>query len=198
MRQPSLAALMAFLPAAVLSSLQAPQRFASFDAGYPDSRTIDRTNEYANVGALITMAESNDAGVPEGNLAWCTGTLIRDRVMLTAGHCVCAGLPAPPPFVRIFASFASDARNQTTWLPVARIVGHPSLPPAGLFERVERATDPQPARRRSGVSRRAGSRHQAGTARETELAGSAEYRARVDVHRGLRLASADSGSAAMG
>src|SRR5262245_15196310 len=129
MRQPSLAALMAFLPAAVLSSFHAPQRPTPFAAGYPDSRTVDQANEYANVGALITMAESNDAGVPEGNLAWCTGTLIRDRVMLTAGHCVCAGLPAPPPFVRIFASFASDARNQATWLPVARIVGHPSLPP---------------------------------------------------------------------
>jgi len=129
MRQPSLAALIAFLPAAVLSSFQGPPRPSSFDAGYPDSRTIDRTNEYANVGALITMAESIDAGVPEGNLAWCTGTLIRDRVMLTAGHCVCAGLPTPPPFVRIFASFASDARNPATWLTVASIAGHPSLPP---------------------------------------------------------------------
>jgi hypothetical protein len=96
---------------------------------YPDERRIDAKNEFPNVGALITMAEKNDAGVPEGNLGQCSGTLIHERVLLTAGHCVCPGLPTLAPFVRIFVSFAGDARDRATWLRVSAIAGHPSLPP---------------------------------------------------------------------
>ncbi len=94
-----------------------------------DSRKVDTNNDFANVSALITMAEKNDAGVPEGNFGQCSGTLIHEQVFLTAGHCICPGLPAPPPFVRIHVSFSADARDRSTWLPVTKIAGHPSLPP---------------------------------------------------------------------
>jgi hypothetical protein len=112
-----------------VSSGDAAQLAGVVVPSYPDSRRVDAASEFANVGALITMAEKNDAGVPEGNLGQCSGTLIHERVFLTAGHCICPGLPTPPPFVRTFVSFAADARDRATWLPVSKIAGHPSLLP---------------------------------------------------------------------
>ncbi len=44
------------------------------------------------------VADKNDAGLPEGFLGQCSGTLIHERVFLTAGHCVCRE-PFRPPFV---------------------------------------------------------------------------------------------------
>jgi hypothetical protein len=52
---------------------------------------IDFFNLFPNVGALVVWVEPNDAGVPEGLLTRCTGTLIDERVLLTAGHCVAWG-----------------------------------------------------------------------------------------------------------
>jgi secreted trypsin-like serine protease len=80
-----------------LSVCLAVQNPSSSPLDYPDSRIVDAKNKFANVGALITIAEKNDAGVPEGPLGFCTGTLIEERVLLTAGHCVCPGLPSPLP-----------------------------------------------------------------------------------------------------
>ena len=51
-------------------------------------RVVDFFNLFPNVGAFLVWGEPNDAGVPEGLLTRCTGTLIDERVLLTAGHCV--------------------------------------------------------------------------------------------------------------
>jgi secreted trypsin-like serine protease len=41
---------------------------------------VDVANTYSNVGAIMIS-------VPDGNFEFCTGTLIGERVFLTAGHC---------------------------------------------------------------------------------------------------------------
>src|SRR5262245_40299921 len=50
-------------------------------------RIVDVWNLFANVGALIYVAEPNDLGIPPGVVTQCTGTLIHERVFLVAGHC---------------------------------------------------------------------------------------------------------------
>jgi hypothetical protein len=97
-------------------------------AGYVESRRIDTGNGFPNVGALVTMAVKNDAGVPEGFLGKCSGILIHERVMLTAGHCVCPAVPAPPPFARLHVTFDPNARDETRWRVVEKVAAHPSLP----------------------------------------------------------------------
>jgi hypothetical protein len=60
-----------------------------------------------------------------------SGTLIRDRVMVTAGHFTAPAkaLGTLPPSIRIVASFSpTDAKNPKTWIPVVRLVTHPSMP----------------------------------------------------------------------
>jgi hypothetical protein len=99
-----------------LSVCLAVQNPSSSPLDYPDSRIVDAKNKFANVGALITMAEKNDAGVPEGPLGFCTGTLIEERVLLTAGHCVCPGLPSPCP-EKCAMGIPAD-RYSSTVLPV--------------------------------------------------------------------------------
>lgn len=60
-----------------------------------------------------------------------SGTLIRDRVIVTAGHFTAPAkaLGALPPSLRIFASFSpSDAKDPKTWIPVVGQATHPSMP----------------------------------------------------------------------
>jgi hypothetical protein len=74
---------------------------------------------------------SNDAGKPLQLLAFVSGTLVRDRVMVTAGHFTAPvkALGTMPPSVRAVASFSpTDARDPATWIPVARMDTHPSMP----------------------------------------------------------------------
>src|SRR5215218_10779716 len=73
----------------------------------PAQATIDLENRYANVGALMVW-RVDAAGKPVELRGFASGTLIRDRVMVTAGHFTA---PAPslgslPPSIRIFASFS--------------------------------------------------------------------------------------------
>lgn len=92
--------------------------------------TIDSANSYANVGAIMIW-RVDDSGKPQQLLAFVSGTLIRDRVMVTAGHFTgpAKALGGMPPSVRAFASFSpTDARDPTTWIPVVRMVTHPSMP----------------------------------------------------------------------
>jgi hypothetical protein len=92
--------------------------------------SIDSENRYSNVGAIM-LWRVDDAGRPLQLRAFVSGTLIRDRVMVTAGHFTAPvkALGAMPPSVRAFASFsATDAKDPGTWIPVVRMATHPSLP----------------------------------------------------------------------
>lgn len=92
--------------------------------------TTDSLNAYSNVGVLMLWRVA-DAGAPQQLIAVASGTLIRDRVMVSAGHFtapfeVLGGIPSS---MRVFASFsAADARDPRTWIPVVDMVTHPSMP----------------------------------------------------------------------
>jgi hypothetical protein len=92
--------------------------------------TIDLENRYSNVGAIMVW-RVDDAGKPVEFRGFASGTLIRDRVMVTAGHFTApaAALGVLPPSIRIFVSFSpADAKDPTTWIPVVRLATHPSMP----------------------------------------------------------------------
>ena len=89
----------------------------------------DASNRFPETGAFIVWAGPNSAGVREGLRAICSGALIHERVFLTAGHCVGRGVRGVPPFVQIAVSFdPANAFDRSSWLPVARLFIHPSLP----------------------------------------------------------------------
>lgn len=92
--------------------------------------TVDADNRYSSVGAIMVW-RVDDAGTPVELRAFVSGTLIRDRVMVTAGHFTApaTALGTLPPSIRIFASFSpTDAKDPRTWIPVVRVVTHPSMP----------------------------------------------------------------------
>jgi hypothetical protein len=92
--------------------------------------TVDVENKYPNVGAIMVW-RVDDSGKPVELRGFVSGTLIRDRVMVTAGHFTgpAKALGTLPPDIRIFASFSpTNAKDPTTWIPVARMVTHPSMP----------------------------------------------------------------------
>ena len=92
--------------------------------------TIDVENRYANVGAIMVW-RVDDAGNPVELRAFVSGTLIRDRVMVTAGHFTAPvkALGTLPPSIRIFASFSpTNAKDPKTWIPVVGFATHPSMP----------------------------------------------------------------------
>ena len=60
-----------------------------------------------------------------------SGTLIGDRVVLTAGHFTApaTSLESLPSSVRLFATFSpTNAKDPTTWIPVVGYATHPSMP----------------------------------------------------------------------
>jgi len=92
--------------------------------------TVDLENRYSNVGVLMVW-RVDDAGKPVELRGFASGTLIRDRVMVTAGHFTApaTSLGTLPPSIRIFASFSpTDAKDPKTWIPVVRYSTHPSMP----------------------------------------------------------------------
>src|SRR5215211_2195578 len=92
--------------------------------------TVDLDNRYSNVGTIMFW-RVDDAGKPVQLVAFASGTLIRDRVMVTAGHVTgpATALGSMPSDVRAVVSFSpTDARNPDTWILVARQVSHPSMP----------------------------------------------------------------------
>ncbi len=92
--------------------------------------TVDLENRYSNVGVIMVW-RVDDAGRPVELRGFASGTLIRDRVMVTAGHFTAPAkaLGSLPPSIRIFASFSpTDVKNPKTWIPVVRLVTHPSMP----------------------------------------------------------------------
>jgi hypothetical protein len=92
--------------------------------------TLDLENRYANVGVIMVW-RVDGAGKPVELRGFASGTLIRDRVMVTAGHFTAPAkaLGSLPPSIRIFASFSpTDAKDPKTWIPVIRLATHPSMP----------------------------------------------------------------------
>src|SRR5262245_38193679 len=90
----------------------------------------DLQNRYSNVGAIMVW-RVDDTGKPVELRGFVSGTLIRDRVMVTAGHFTAPAkaLGVLPPDIRIFASFSPDgAKNQSTWIPVVALATHPTMP----------------------------------------------------------------------
>ena len=92
--------------------------------------TIDLENRYANVGVIMVW-RVDDTGRLVELRGFASGTLIRDRVMVTAGHFTApaTALGSLPPSIRIFASFSpTTAKDPTTWIPVVGQATHPSMP----------------------------------------------------------------------
>jgi hypothetical protein len=92
--------------------------------------TADVANRYPSVGTIMVW-RMDAAGKPVELRAFVSGTLIRDRVMITAGHFTAPAkaLGTLPPDLRIFASFSpADAKNPDTWIPVVAMTTHPSMP----------------------------------------------------------------------
>jgi len=92
--------------------------------------TVDAENRYPNVGVLMVW-RVDSGGKPVELRGFASGTLIRERVMLTAGHFTgpATALGTLPANVRIFASFSpTDAKNPTTWIPAVGYATHPSMP----------------------------------------------------------------------
>jgi hypothetical protein len=92
--------------------------------------TVDVENRYSSVGAIMVW-RVDDAGQAVELRGFASGTLIGDRVVVTAGHVTApaTALGSLPPSIRIFASFSpTDARDPKTWIPVVRQVTHPSMP----------------------------------------------------------------------
>ena len=92
--------------------------------------TVDVENRDSNVGVIMVW-RVDSAGRPVELRGFASGTLIRDRVMVTAGHFTAPAkaLGSIPPSVRFFASFSpADARDPKTWIPVVQLATHPSMP----------------------------------------------------------------------
>jgi hypothetical protein len=89
---------------------------------------VDAENRYPNVGVLMVW-RVDDAGAPVELRGFASATLIRERVMLTAGHFTApvTSLGALPPSIRIVASFSpTNARDP---LPVATAAAAAPRPP---------------------------------------------------------------------
>ena len=91
---------------------------------------VDTENSYPNVGVIMVW-RVDDSGKPVELRGFASGTLIRPRVMITAGHFTAPAkaLGKLPPTIRMFASFSpTDARDPGTWIPVIAHATHPSMP----------------------------------------------------------------------
>jgi hypothetical protein len=99
---------------------------------------VDAANAYPNVGVIMVWRdENNPLGLPGGLATYVTGVLIQSQTILTAGHFTARleGASASgqlPPWIHVFASFAPDAFDESTWIPLnpahATCVAHPSFP----------------------------------------------------------------------
>jgi hypothetical protein len=111
-----------------------PHRTAALTA----AETIDAGNAYPNVGVVMVWRDANNPlGLPGGLATYVTGVLIHPQTILTAGHFTARieGVSAAgqlPPWLRLVASFAPNAFDQSTWIELNRALGtciaHPSFP----------------------------------------------------------------------
>lgn len=80
---------------------------------------IDTGNRYPNVGMIILQNPAGDS------LRWCSGSLLEERVVLTAAHCTMP-LEGLLGTWEIYVSFDVDPfAVPGSWLRVSRIVTHP-------------------------------------------------------------------------
>jgi hypothetical protein len=102
------------------------------------AEAIDSANVHSNVGVIMVWRDANNPlGLPGGLATYVTGVLIHPQAILTAGHFtariegVAAGGQLPP-WLRVVASFAPNAFDQSTWIDLNRALGtcvaHPSFP----------------------------------------------------------------------
>lgn len=98
----------------------------SNDAAFA-TKELDTGNVFSNVGALIYLVEQNDAGLQQGIISHCTGTLIHERAFLVAGHCTSQTQPRLAPFIKAFVTFSPNAFDRASWRPVRQLVFHPSF-----------------------------------------------------------------------
>src|SRR6185295_2063978 len=80
---------------------------------------------------VIMVWRVDSAEKPVELRGFASGTLIRNLVMVTAGHFTApaTALGSLPPSIRVFASFSpTDAKDPKTWIPVVRLATHPSMP----------------------------------------------------------------------
>lgn len=92
--------------------------------------TVDLENRYPSVGVIMVW-RVDESGKPVELRGFASGTLIRDRVMVTAGHFTApaTALGSMPPWARMVASFSpTDVRDPATWIPVVGHATHPSMP----------------------------------------------------------------------
>jgi hypothetical protein len=92
--------------------------------------SVDVHNEFANVGAIMVWLVDDD-GQPLALLTLASGTLIHEKVLVTAGHFTAPvrDLGGLPPGIRVYASFSpTNALDPSTWIPVTAQFTHPSIP----------------------------------------------------------------------
>jgi len=92
--------------------------------------TVDDENRYPNVGVIMVW-RVDEAGKTMELRGFASGTLIRERVMVTAGHFTApaTALGSLPPSIRIVASFSpTNAKDPETWIAVVGQATHPSMP----------------------------------------------------------------------
>jgi len=116
-------------------AIAASQRPATALTG---AEAIDAANDHPNIGVIMVWRDAdNPLGLPGGLATYVTGVLIHPQTILTAGHFTARieGVSAAgqlPPWLRVVASFAPDAFDQSTWIELSpargTCVAHPSFP----------------------------------------------------------------------
>jgi hypothetical protein len=107
-------------------------------AALTSAEAVDTANVHANVGVIMVWRDAtNPQGLPAGLAAYVTAVLIHPQTLLTAGHFT-ARLESVtasgqlPPWLRVVASFAPNALDESTWIELNRARGtcfaHPSFP----------------------------------------------------------------------
>ena len=123
--------------AAVISALAMPA-LTQPTAALTSAEALDSENAYPNVGVIMVWRDANNPlGLPGGLASYVTGVLIHPQAILTAGHFT-ARIEAVtaagqlPPWLRVVASFAPNAFDQSTWIDLNRgrgtCLAHPSFP----------------------------------------------------------------------